>query len=172
MMLPRTILLSILLFLVPALAQAQDTLPAPTGEVLLTVTGDIAATNAEEAALFDLAMLEGLGITTFETTTTWTEGPQVFDGVAVATLMAALGVEDGTLTATAINDYSVEMPVTEMLASDAIIAFRQNGAEMSVRDKGPLWIVYPYDSDPEYRSETTYARSIWQLNRIAVENEG
>lgn len=37
---------------------------------------------------------------------------------------------------------------------------------MSVRDKGPLWVIYPYDSDPALQSEVTYARSIWQLVRI------
>jgi hypothetical protein len=38
---------------------------------------------------------------------------------------------------------------------------------MSVRDKGPLWVIYPYDSD-DYRSEVIYSRSIWQLDRLEV----
>jgi hypothetical protein len=37
---------------------------------------------------------------------------------------------------------------------------------MSVRDKGPLWLIYPYDSKAEYQSETIYSRSIWQLVKI------
>jgi hypothetical protein len=40
---------------------------------------------------------------------------------------------------------------------------------MSLREKGPLWVIYPYDSDPAYRTEETYSRSIWQLNRLAAE---
>ncbi len=43
-----------------------------------------------------------------------------------------------------------------------------NGETMPVRRKGPLWIVYPYDSDEAYRSEAIYSRSIWQLDRIEV----
>ena len=39
---------------------------------------------------------------------------------------------------------------------------------MTLRDKGPLWVIYPFDDDPRYRSETVYFRSIWQLNRIIV----
>jgi hypothetical protein len=39
---------------------------------------------------------------------------------------------------------------------------------MSVRDKGPLWVVYPFDDVPAYQSETIYSRSIWQLDRIEV----
>jgi hypothetical protein len=49
-----------------------------------------------------------------------------------------------------------------------IVAFARNGAPMPLRDKGPLWIVYPYDSNPDYQSELIYSRSIWQLDRIEV----
>ena len=75
---------------------------------------------------------------------------------------------EGTLKATAINDYAVEIPVEDAVEGGPIIAFMRNGAPMSVRDKGPLWIVYPYDSDPAYQTEVIYSRSIWQLDRIEV----
>ena len=39
---------------------------------------------------------------------------------------------------------------------------------MTVRDKGPFWIIYPFDSNPDYQSEVIYSRSIWQLNRLEV----
>jgi hypothetical protein len=39
---------------------------------------------------------------------------------------------------------------------------------MSVRDKGPLWLVYPYDSAAKYQSEVVFSRSIWQLNRLEI----
>lgn len=39
---------------------------------------------------------------------------------------------------------------------------------MPVRDKGPLFIVYPYDSNPEIKSQTYYTRSVWQVARLEV----
>jgi len=39
---------------------------------------------------------------------------------------------------------------------------------MSVREKGPLWVIYPYDSDAKFRTEVIYSRSIWQLDRLAI----
>jgi len=39
---------------------------------------------------------------------------------------------------------------------------------MPVREKGPLWIIYPFDATNAYRTESHYARSIWQLERIDV----
>lgn len=151
-----------------ALPLAAQDLAAPEGEVILTVSGEISATNAEGAAEFDLAMLEALGTETIETTTIWTEGPQAFEGVSLKALAEAVGMEGATLRATAINDYAVEIPLTDAVEGGPIVAYRMNGAEMSVRDKGPLWIVYPYDASADYRTEVIYSRSIWQLDRIVV----
>ncbi len=49
-----------------------------------------------------------------------------------------------------------------------IIAYLLNGEEMSIRDKGPLWVIYPFDSDADFRSEVVFSRSIWQLDRLEI----
>jgi hypothetical protein len=113
-------------------------------------------------------MLAELGAETFETTTIWTEGVHSFTGVPLQTLTALLGVTEGQILATAINDYTVEIPVSDAVENGPIIAYLMDGEEMSVRDKGPLWIVYPYDSNADYRTEVVFSRSIWQLDRIEV----
>ena len=74
------------------------------------------------------------------------------------------------LRARAINDYYVDIPVSDAIEGGPIIAYKMNGDVMLVRNKGPLWVVYPYDENPEYRSEVIYSRSIWQLDRIEVIN--
>ncbi|WP_287434919.1 molybdopterin-dependent oxidoreductase [Maritimibacter sp.] len=145
-----------------------DGLPQPTGDVVLRVTGDIAVTNTEGAAVLDTQMLADIGETTFSTTTIWTEGEQSFTGVELEDLLDALGVDEGMLEARALNDYMVEIPVSDAVEGGPIIAYLRNGEPMSVRDKGPLWIVYPYDLNTDYASELIYSRSIWQLDRIEV----
>lgn len=154
-----------LLFLAPALA---NDLPAPTGEIVLTVTGKIGATNQDGAAVFDIDMLQAMGEVTFQTSTPWTEGVQSFSGVPLKALLQSVGVTEGTLTAKAINDYAVEIPVSDAVVDGPILAYLQNGNPMSVREKGPLWVVYPYDSKDEYQAEVIYSRSIWQLISIEV----
>lgn len=140
----------------------------PSGEVVLTVSGVSAQEATEGATQFDLSMLEDLGSVEFETTTIWTQGVQQFEGVPLERIVEKLGMKGTTLRATAINDYTVDIPLTDAVEGGPIIAYKHNGEEMSVRDKGPLWIVYPYDSKTEYQSEVVYSRSIWQLDRLEV----
>jgi len=147
-----------------------DDLATPEGDVLLTITGLIDVTNADGSAQFDLEMLEALDDTIIETSTIWTEGTHVFQGVSLAVLVEELGIAGATLTATAINDYAVEIPMSDAVSGGPIIAYKMDGNAMSVRDKGPLWIIYPYDSAADYRSEVIFSRSIWQLDRIEAIN--
>jgi len=165
-LLTRFILVMALSF--PLRAVAQDLAP-PRGEVLLTISGAIARTNAGEAAQFDRALLETLDPVTIETTTIWTDGVQRFTGVPLVRLMQAVGATGKTLKATAINDYAIEIPKSDWVENGPIVAYLRNGKPMSVRDKGPLWVIYPYDTNPVYQGEVTYSRSIWQLDRITVE---
>lgn len=151
-------------------AGAQD-LRAPAGDVILTVDGNITVTNGDGTAQFDLEMLQELGTAEFETTTIWTDGDQVFEGVWLSTLIEALGASGASVAATAINDYSVEIPLTDAIEGGALVAYHRNGQPMPIRDKGPLWVVYPFDDNPDYRSEVTYSRSIWQLDRMTIQAE-
>ncbi len=135
--------------------------------VVLTVKG-MTNTNTPIRATYTLAALQAMPKSSISTTTSWTDGLQLFEGVSLKTLLEAHGVTTGTIVATAINEYSTEIPVSDAVIDGPIIAYSLNGAPMTVREKGPLWIVYPYDQHPNYQTEVVYARSIWQLDRIII----
>jgi hypothetical protein len=157
-----------LVLLAPVSTVSAADLAKPVGEVILTVSGAIANTNGEGKAAFDLDMMKALPVTTFKTKTTWTEGAKAFTGVSLQALLAAAGSSGTVAKAIALNDYGVEIPVSDAVADGPIVAYLMDDQPMSVRDKGPLWIVYPFDAKPEYRTEATYAKSIWQLTRIEL----
>ncbi|WP_270726693.1 molybdopterin-dependent oxidoreductase [Shimia sp. Alg240-R146] len=147
---------------------ADDVPAAPTGSVILTVSGKIGAKNAEGTVQFDIDMLRALPAETVSTSTIWTEGVHVFTGVPLALLLDELGSSSSTLRALAINDYAIELPVSELQDKAPILAYEMNGEPMHRRDKGPLWIIYPYDSSAEYQTSLVYSRSVWQLDRLEL----
>lgn len=164
----KTLILLTYLLLAPWLVAKSEGLPTPKGDVILVISGDLAVTNGENSAAFDMSMLQAMPSVDIHTTTIWTAGTQNFTGVPLADLLQTVGVDHGTLRAYAINDYGIEIPVSDAVEGGPILAYLNNGKPMSVREKGPLWIIYPYDTNPVYQSETIYSRSIWQLNRIEV----
>jgi hypothetical protein len=148
-------------------AEAQP-IPAPKEKPILTVSGNISVKNQGETAVFDRAMLEAVGTVSYETGTPWYPEPVKFEGVPLAKLMQYLGAKGEHVVVTALNDYSSDIPFTDIMKYNVILATKQNGQYMSVRDKGPLFIVYPFDSDPELKHQTYYGRSVWQVSRITV----
>ena len=145
-----------------------SSLSAPEEKPILTVAGSIGVTNKDGTAQFDRQMLEALGAVSFETTTPWYSGPVTFEGVPLAKVMEAVEAKGETIVAVALNNYSAELPMEDAKKYNVILAYKRNGEYMSVREKGPLFVVYPYDSMPELKNQKFYSRSVWQLSRIEV----
>lgn len=137
-------------------------------DTVLTVTGDVSEAAEGQHWQFEESDLRALPLVQFETDTIWTEGTQVFEGVSLSALLTHVGASDGTLLATAANDYTVSIPTSDAVENGPMIAYLRNGEKMSLRDKGPLWIVYPFAGNDAYKTEEYYSRSIWQLDRIEV----
>jgi hypothetical protein len=147
----------------PALA-----LDAATGKVVLTLTGNLAQVNEGRSAVFDMALLEKLPPHSFTTKTPWYPQPRKFTGVLVSDLLAAVGAQGSVLRAEALNDYRVDIPVEELTRHGAIVAYLLDDKPMPVREKGPLVVIYPFDSRPELRTAVYYSRAIWQLRSLEL----
>ncbi|MCC5955623.1 MAG: hypothetical protein JJU07_05930 [Natronohydrobacter sp.] len=145
-----------------------ETLPEPEGRVILTITGQVGNTNGDGIARFDQAMIEALPQRETETNTPWFDGPQRFTGPLLSDLVQAAGAEGSELRIIAVNDYATTMPWSDIENVPVILAIRHNGETMSVREKGPLFVIYPFDEYPELRDEVYFSRSAWQVTTITV----
>ena len=143
-------------------------LDAVPGKVVLTISGHVAHANAGDRADFDMAMLERLPQHSFTTSTPWYPQPRTFTGPLLRDVLAAAGAQGAMLRAVALNDYKIDIPAADATAFDVIVARLLDGKPMAVRDKGPLFIVYPFDSRSDLRSERYYSRSAWQLRTLEV----
>ena len=154
--------LNLCLGLAPTLAGA-GTLAAPTGPIVLTITGAIDNTNADGAAVFDMAMLDALPGRTARVPTPWYDTDRTFSGPLLSAVLDAVGAHGDALTVTAVNNYSAELPVTDATEHPVIFATRIDGKTLSVREKGPLFVIYPFDLDKSLYDETHFGRSVWQV---------
>jgi hypothetical protein len=155
--------------LLASLVRAEDaSLAKPTAEPILIVSGEIARTNGHGVARFDREMLEAIGTTTIRTRTPWHDYVAEFEGVSMQALMEYVGAHGTEVTATALNDYQSTIPMSDFERFEVVLAMKRDGKEMPIRDKGPLFIVYPYDSAAELQSEQYYSRSVWQLKELEV----
>jgi hypothetical protein len=132
-------------------------------EPILTLSG-----GGGEPRDFDRATLEGLGTAKVLTTTPWTEGVQEFEGVLLRTVLNTSGRRGTVAFMKALNEYKIELPLQDAEKWPVLLAMKRNGKYMPVRDKGPLWVIYPIDDDPVLRSPAVADRMIWQLRSIEV----
>ncbi|UTW06073.1 hypothetical protein [Pseudomonas benzenivorans] len=151
------VLLALFLAVVTQVSIARD-------NIVLTVT-DPGGTSVD----YDLAALEAMDSRYLLTHTSWTDGLQRFTGVRASQLLAALEKSGSTVRARALNDYEVRMSVKDLTDYPVIIAYKRNGEYMTIRDKGPLWIIFPQDDHPELIGLETDQKMVWQLRRLVVE---
>ena len=157
------------LFATPSLPSAlAGTLAQPTGDIILTITGDVANTNTEGAARFDSVMLQAIAGRRTSTETPWAAGITEFAGPLLRAVLEAAGADGKRLVVKALNDYSSEVPIEDAQRYDTILALKMNGVAMTVRDKGPLFLIYPFDTNRELYNEKYFSRSVWQIREIEV----
>ena len=164
----RCAILALVLGALPALAQ-NPALAEPKGRAVLTVSGKIGVKNRGETAAFDMAMIEALPQHSFTTRTPWYDRPVKFTGPLLSDVLDAVKAGGSTVSAVAINDYKISIPAEDTRKFKVVMARLIDDKPIPVRDKGPLFIVYPFDSAAELRSSTYYERSIWQLKAMEIQ---
>ncbi len=143
-------------------------LERPSGEVILEVSGNLVQTNAPGLALLDREQIEAIGLKVLETKTPWTDGVKRFEGVLLCDLLRYLGAEGESIAATALNDYAANIPTSDCRDYDVLLALKMDGAYMTVRNKGPIWVIYPQDHHPELDRPVVHSRWVWQLKSLKV----
>ncbi|WP_427982384.1 molybdopterin-binding oxidoreductase [Agarivorans sp.] len=160
--------LCLALFLLVCSFTSVAELAKPKGPVILTVRGLISESNSGEDADFDLTMLQSLPQYTITTLHPWTESRRNYKGPRLSDLLKAVGARSEQLTLVALNDYQVDVDFEELTTFKPILAWSENDRVMKVRDKGPLWLMFPIDDHPELLQISYNDFMVWQLRSIIV----
>ncbi|MCB2016520.1 MAG: hypothetical protein KDF54_03240 [Hydrogenophaga sp.] len=143
-------------------------LDPPKERPILTISGMIAVKNAGDVARFDMKMIEALPQHSFTTSTPWFNKPVKFSGPLLADVLAMVKAGGTTISAVAINDYKITIPAEDAAKFKVILANQIDDKPIPVREKGPLFVIYPFDSSADLRTSTYYERSIWQLKALDI----
>jgi len=137
---------------------------------LLTISGRLQRTNDAAGHSYAFTEEEFLDLPqrSITTATIWTPVAR-FTGPALADVLAHVQASGETIQLTALNDYSVEVPRTDLAQYAPILAHSRDGLRMGVAKYGPLWLMYPRDDFPaELSGRVAASRFIWQVNAIKV----
>lgn len=135
---------------------------------MLQIGGAIHAPDGARFIELDSAALRALPQQTVTTHTPWHDGVVTFSGPRLWDLLEPLKPAGKTLHLTALNDYSVDIPLSDLQRYQPVLAWQLNGKALSVRNKGPLFLIYPFDTYPELHNPLYYGRAIWQIKMITV----
>ncbi|HAS6277964.1 TPA: molybdopterin-dependent oxidoreductase [Vibrio vulnificus] len=157
-----------ILALLPTLCLAQI-YPPPQGEVLLTISGNIDNRNSPDGFVLDRETLTSFEQVTIQTDNHVVASVYQYQGPRLSDLLSYVGAKGSELIVIAWDDYVATIPIEDVSNYPVILATHENGKVMTIDDKGPLFVVYPFSDNPELRFDLYYNRSVWQVREIKVE---
>lgn len=144
-------------------------IPLPQQEVMLTVTGKVNNRNSDHAILMDRTTIENAGLVEYRVTDPFEQRPILYRGVLMRDLIALWQVNEDATTVqlTALNDYTIDIPLVEFQQYPILFALQADGAYMEPDYRGPAMLVYPAD---QYEFDSLIVRRnwIWQIKAIDI----
>lgn len=142
--------------------------------VALAQDGVLTVTDGKQSVEFDREKLAGLKQDVVETAVPWLEanadanwpkGMAKFSGPSFTDLLNDAGMSGETITVTAADGYSIEVPRGRLTGDGAILATSLNGEPLP-EGKAPYWVIFPYDRSPGDPDQESW--SVWQVKSLTV----
>ncbi|MEA3338679.1 MAG: hypothetical protein U9R15_01810, partial [Chloroflexota bacterium] len=140
-------------------------LPAPEGDVILKVTGEIAEANVDDACQFDAALIEQYAVDQT------IDDPWMGDGLEYRGLLLSDiwdlcgGSDDATAAVMVANDgMTINIAKEDLDAWPIMVAYQVDGENLVDEMGGPVKLVYPADAGETYNDD----QWMWWLAEIQI----
>ncbi|MBD1557106.1 molybdopterin-dependent oxidoreductase [Vibrio sp. S9_S30] len=130
---------------------------------ILTVTGEV-----EKPVNYTLEKIKSFPQFLITTNTPWTNEAHSYKGPKLEDILTDAKAKGSWLTLKALDKYQVTVDFERIRQFNPILAWEDNGKEMSVRGKGPLWVILPKDHYKELQSQIFNDYMVWQLINVEV----
>ncbi len=146
-----------------------DSIPTPSGNPILTITGLIGNPNEDESIVMDIPTLESVGTVELHLKEDPFEKREVvYKGVLWSDLLDVWQVAEDAkeVQIIALDNFSRTISIEELRKYPIIMALRADGEYLS-SDYGPARVMYPIDT---HTFEESHYRpnSVWQIAKIDV----
>jgi len=151
------------------LVNTAHAIPAPQGEPILWISGKISHSNSASGIEMDEAMLQALDSGTIHTNNHVIEQVTEYSGPTLISLLEYVGATGTQVKVRAWDEYFATIPIADIKAYQVLLATHESGERMTIDDKGPFFIVFPFSDNPELKNDYYYSLSVWQIKEIVVE---
>ena len=140
-------------------------------DAFLTISGNIGRTTGGANNTYEISEHEFLALptSTVTTSTQWTLKSD-FVGPLLSRVLDEADAKGKKLRLIALDDFSVEVDADYLEKYGTILATSKEGVRLTIRDFGPIFVMYPRDSfREELDTPAAAAYLVWQLCGIEVE---
>jgi len=124
--------------------------------------------GCDNAVQLNQAALLALPQKQFVTHHSWSDNAESFSGPLLQDVLNTTCSNTKKIKLTALNDYAIDMDFSRLKHYQPIIALSVNGKRLSIREKGPLWIMLPLDDHKDIEKRSMDGMMIWQLSDIKI----
>jgi hypothetical protein len=139
-------------------------LSAASEKVLLKINSDVREVR-EQYTLSELLHLPQYEV---RTNTPWTNEMHTYSGPYLEDVFALAGVRGNEITLYALDHYQISFNFESIKKYKPILALAVDSELLTVRTKGPIWVVLPLDDYSELNAALYHDYMIWQLVKINV----
>lgn len=136
-------------------------------DTLLSIQA-IANSGCDNAIQLNDDKLSALPQQEFVTHHSWSDKAESFKGPLLSDVLNTTCSNTKKIKLTALNDYAVDMDFSKLEKYQPIVAMSVNGKRLSIREKGPLWIMVPLDKYKDIEERSMDGIMIWQLSDIKI----
>jgi len=147
-------------------AVTEAPLVAPSGPVVLTVSGDISMPNVGDQTLVDQATLDSMPHVAIDAFEPFVNKTISFTGIPADRFLASLGIAPNTpLVFRALDNYETTYTRSQLAKEGAVVATHQDGNPIPVEEGGPIRLVFPRNDGPISVDGNQW---IWSISEIVA----
>ncbi|WP_157822361.1 molybdopterin-binding oxidoreductase [Psychromonas sp. Urea-02u-13] len=101
----------------------------------------------------------------------WTNKTHTYSGPYLEDVLALANVSGQWLTMYALDRYQIDFNFNRIKKYKPILALSVDRKKLTIRTKGPIWVILPMDDYAELDAAVYHDFMVWQLVKINVEEK-